>query len=295
MNGSFQFDRFSFDASDGRLEDTASGAGQTLRPQVGRLLAAFLARPGEVIDRDTLCREVWGEDAVVDFEAGLAALLRELRKALTEVGADPAWVETIPRRGYRFHAVAPDAAAAPKARPRWIVPAVVAGVVAFFTAWWLGGTDAPPAHDPNEMTLAILPFERYGDAERAPEHAEFLLADAMLARFWKHRIEGLVLIGRASLRPYAERDDIAVAVAEDLGVNLLVEGVIVAEEAGWTVTARLLHMPAGRVLWSHSVAWPEAETLPVSDTADRFIRDIQDNFREIYEAFHGLAPSGTAQ
>ncbi len=289
MNTPFQFDEWRFDARDGRLKNTATGVEVTLRPQVGRLLAVFLEHPGEVIDRETLYRKVWDEGTVVDFEAGLAALLRELRKNLSEVGRDPACIETIPRRGYRFHS-------APAERNPLGLAIVGSAVVivlllALLLVVWVGEEEVP--YDPTEMTLAILPFDRFGSGPT--ENLDILLADAMLARLWRAELDGLVLIGRASLRPYSDRDDIALAVSEDLGVNLLMEGVVSIDGDRWTVTARLLHMPAGRVLWSHSADWTDTESLPVSETADRLIKDFQDNFRNISAAFHGSAGSGGAR
>ena len=290
MSTPFQFTEWRFEASDGRLENTTTGADVTLRPQVGRLLAIFLTRPGEVIDRETLYREVWDDGVVVDFEAGLAALLRELRKNLSEVGADPACIETIPRRGYRFLSGTSPVPA--KRKPPVLALVGTALIVVVLTvalvALWVGKEE--PLYDPPEMTLAILPFEGFGAG--SPHHLDILLPDAILARLWRVELGGLVLIGRASLRPYTDRDDVALAVSEDLGVNLLMEGVVTNDGGAWTVTARLLHMPAGRVLWSQTVEWLEADALPVSATADRLIHGFQESFREISDRFHGSEVPG---
>jgi DNA-binding winged helix-turn-helix (wHTH) protein/TolB-like protein len=284
----YRFDPFQFDASDGRLENTATGVAQTLRPQVARLLDALLERQGEVVERESLRNTIWGESAVVDFDAGMAALVRELRKALVEVGAEAELVETIPRRGLRFRKAVPR-----RELPiRTIAAAIALLMIAGIVTWFGLRAPPPPEHDPSALTLAILPFERFGDPEREPVHADLLLPDALLERLWQAELEGLELVGRASLRPYRGRDDIALLVAEDLGVNLLIEGTVVADDDGWRVTARLLHMPRGRVLWSQSVAWPETGPLPVSASVDRLILDFQDNFSEISASFHGAAPSG---
>lgn len=283
---------FRFNERDGRLENPASGAGVTLRPQVGRLLAVLAASRGDVVNRDAIRLAVWGEDAVVDFDAGLAALLRELRKAFTEIGLDGTLIETIPRRGYRLHQAAPPQA--PDSRRRTALWVVVAFAMAAIATLWLfsGRIEEPPPHDPNAMTLAILPFERFGDTGREPVDTDLLLPDAMLERLWQAELPELVLIGRASLRPYEGSADIALQVAEDLGVNLLMEGTVVADEEGWRVTARLLHMPLGRVLWSASMVTESTDPLVISDAVDELIRGFQANFSEISTRFHGTAPLG---
>ena len=99
-----EFDKFIFDPADGRLASRAGSAEVHLRPQAGKLLVRLLSQPRTVIDRDTLVRAIWGEDTVVDFESGLAALLRELRQAIQSLDGDPALIETVPRRGYRLRA-----------------------------------------------------------------------------------------------------------------------------------------------------------------------------------------------
>lgn len=277
----YRFDDFVFDASDGRLEQVASGAALTLRPQVARLLVELLESPHTVIDRDTLCRAIWGEGAVVDFEAGLAAIVRELRQALDQLGGAAALLETVPRRGLRFGATVTAASAAPgpsRARARSKRPgrvALVAGLALAMALVWLLArwSMAPPASTvpaPMEAwSLAVLPFERFGAPSADQARLELLLADTLLARLWAAELEGVALIGRATLAPYASREDIAGAVARDLGVRLLIEGSIVQDEAGWRVTARLLDMPGGRVLWSDTIDWPGAAELPVRESAAR--------------------------
>ena len=284
----YRFEQFIFDASDGRLEHAGSGAALTLRPQVARLLVALLASPNTVIDRDTLCRAVWGEGAVVDFEAGLAAIVRELRQALDQLGGAAGLLETVPRRGLRLVAqvsrddtqARPAVEGAPpprggRRRVALVVLLALAMLLAWLSArWWMGPPAAPTAAPAEEWTLAVLPFERFAGARADEARLELLLADSLLGRLWEAELEGVVLIGRATLAPYGSREDIAGAVARDLGVRLLIEGSIVQDAEGWRVTARLLHMPLGRVLWSDTVEWPGTVELPVRDSAARLAESL---------------------
>lgn len=286
----YRFDQFVFDASDGRLQHEASGTALTLRPQVARLLVALLESPNTVIDRDTLCHAIWGEGAVVDFEAGLAAIVRELRQALDQLGGAAGLLETVPRRGLRFGARV-SAAAAGQGSPQepgtamqtgklsrravLVVALVLAMALAWLLArWWMAPSAPTDTASAQAWTLAVLPFERFGEASANEARLELLLADALLGRLWAAELEGVVLIGRATLVPYTSREDIAGAVARDLGVRLLIEGSIVQDGEGWRVTARLLHMPAGRVLWSDTIDWGGASELPVRDSAARLVESL---------------------
>jgi Tol biopolymer transport system component/DNA-binding winged helix-turn-helix (wHTH) protein len=67
-----------------------------------QVLEALLRTPGELVTRDALQREMWGGDTFVDFETGLNAAVRRLREALGDAAGVPRFVETLPRRGYRF-------------------------------------------------------------------------------------------------------------------------------------------------------------------------------------------------
>ena len=66
------------------------------------LLAALTAKPGEVVSREELQKQLWPSDTFVDFETGLNSAVRKLREALADHPERPRYVETIPKRGYRF-------------------------------------------------------------------------------------------------------------------------------------------------------------------------------------------------
>src|ERR1051325_8897563 len=96
----YQFGPFTFDLASGDL--TQNGRGTTrLQPQVAALLAALLERAGDVVSRSDLRTRLW-PDTTVDFDDGLNFCVRQLRVALGDDAAAPVYVETLPRRGYRF-------------------------------------------------------------------------------------------------------------------------------------------------------------------------------------------------
>jgi len=66
------------------------------------ILATLLARPGELVTREELRAQLWPGDTFVDFNHGLNAAVNKLREALSDSADDPRYIETLPRRGYRF-------------------------------------------------------------------------------------------------------------------------------------------------------------------------------------------------
>ena len=84
------------------LELRKSGQKIKLAPQPARVLRLLLSRPGELVPRDKIRRELWGEKTFVDFEQNLNYCLNCIRNALGDTAQSRLYVETLPRRGYRF-------------------------------------------------------------------------------------------------------------------------------------------------------------------------------------------------
>lgn len=260
-----------FDPADGRLARIDGGSASQLRPQVARLLLAFLDHPQDLIEREQLCRAVWDEGTVIDFESGLAAVLRELRAELKSLGLAADLIETVPRRGYRLNCqvrrAGPTLSLSRSGRKR------LAGLSAALVLLLLSGlyalwpTPKAPPPDSFGQTLAVLPFSQFGEAADDPRQLDLLLADRVLAQLWEAQLEDVVLMGRASVSAYAGRDDLAAAVARDLGIALLLEGSVVFDAGRVSVSARLLDMPSGHILWSHELDFAQQQMPPVADLA----------------------------
>ena len=74
----------------------------TLREQSFQVLAALVERPGEIVTREELRKRLWSSDTFVDFEVALNSAVSRLRDALGDSANSPSFIETIPKRGYRF-------------------------------------------------------------------------------------------------------------------------------------------------------------------------------------------------
>lgn len=90
-----------------------SGVRVKIGGQPFEILAALLERPGQLVTREQLRKRIWSEDTFVDFSHGLNAAVNKLREALCDSADDPRYIETLPRRGYRFVAQIEEVTSAP--------------------------------------------------------------------------------------------------------------------------------------------------------------------------------------
>ena len=110
-----RFGNFQLDTQAGQL--LKSGRVVRLKPQPLRLLELLISRPGDLVTRDEIRDLLWGTDTFVDFEQGMNTAVRQIREALGDDADTPIFVETVPKRGYRF--IAPVDAGAPVPTPAY--------------------------------------------------------------------------------------------------------------------------------------------------------------------------------
>jgi DNA-binding winged helix-turn-helix (wHTH) protein len=96
----YEFGEFVFDASSGELRKGRHSV--RLRPQPAAVLGYLLEHPGEVVAREELRRVLWPDGTFVAFDDGLNSCIKQVRAALSDHRSTPCYLETIPRRGYRF-------------------------------------------------------------------------------------------------------------------------------------------------------------------------------------------------
>ena len=99
-NGSLRFGAFKVDLHSGEL--WSHGSKIHLQPQPFQILSILLEHPGELVTREEIRQKLWSSDTFVDFEHSLNTSIKKLREALGEEAGTPRYVETLPRRGYRF-------------------------------------------------------------------------------------------------------------------------------------------------------------------------------------------------
>jgi Tol biopolymer transport system component/DNA-binding winged helix-turn-helix (wHTH) protein len=177
-----RFGSFELDAQTGELR---KGAERLKVPiQSIEILKALLERPGQLVTRDELRARLWPSDTFVDFEHGLNAAVRRLREALGDSADTPTYIETLPRRGYRFigpmdgasQAIAAAAesieVAAPDRRRRiplsGVMLAVLAGVLAAAGVWMARITSGSTAPSAVAASLRTVPVTTFPGSELTP-------------------------------------------------------------------------------------------------------------------------------
>ena len=138
-------------AVDATPATTNAGQRTPLREQPLQLLLALLERPGELITREELTSRLWPAGTFVDFDRGLNKAMNHLREALSDSAEHPQFIETLPRKGYRFIAPVTQDAQHPEQAARdvpssrssirwWLaVPAAVVATVGVAIGIDLGG------------------------------------------------------------------------------------------------------------------------------------------------------------
>ena len=95
------FGAYEADLHSGEL--TKDGKRVRLQAQPFQLLVMLLERPGQLVTREEICQKLWSTDTFVDFDHSLGTAINKIREVLNDSVAEPRFVETIPRRGYRFN------------------------------------------------------------------------------------------------------------------------------------------------------------------------------------------------
>jgi DNA-binding winged helix-turn-helix (wHTH) protein len=110
-----RFGTFELDEQAGQLR--RAGTAIRLQPQPFRLLVLLVSRAGELVTREEIRQQLWGDDTYVDFDQGVNFCIKQVRSVLHDDADRPLYVETVPRRGYRFIAPVERAGATPAPRP----------------------------------------------------------------------------------------------------------------------------------------------------------------------------------
>jgi DNA-binding winged helix-turn-helix (wHTH) protein/TolB-like protein len=203
------FGQFEFDPETGILRREERVV--RLQPQPARVLAVLLDAAGDVVPRETLRQRVWADGTVVDFERGLNFCISQIRSALGDSAESPRYVETLPRRGYRFIAPVrsiPTSREVPAtSRPSgWFAWAALAAF-SVATAILVGVTWGAGARADRDR-IAVVPFDNETGMEEFDAVAR-AVADATVARLaTPERLDHVGVIGNAAAlyQPRAFRD-----------------------------------------------------------------------------------------
>jgi TolB-like protein/DNA-binding winged helix-turn-helix (wHTH) protein/tetratricopeptide (TPR) repeat protein len=276
-----------FEVDERRGEVRKQGSRIRLRGRPFDILLILLERPGEIVTRDDLRSRLWAADTFVDFDHGLNTAVNRLREVLGDAADSPRFIETIPRKGYRFIApvdvltvrdfVTPAAAPAPliadpasagasppsadrpdaireapaPARSRaWIAVLAVAAVTVLAAMIWIG-TRPSGAPGGGRMRLAVLPFENLsGDPDQ--EFFSDGFTEELIAELGALEPDHLGVIARTtSMRYKGTQKDIG-QIAGELGADYVLEGSVRRGADRLRITAQLVEARTQTRLWSES-------------------------------------------
>ena len=267
-----------------------NGARIPLQEQPLQVLAVLLKRAGEVVTREELCQHLWPSDTFVDFDNSLNTAINKIREALGDSTGDPHFVETLPRRGYRFIAplregVEPQPSEkATQARPAFqpsspdqpeIRRAILLGLalaVALLLSFlfWKPGWRAAP--NPI-VSLAVLPLENLSRDSDQDYFADGM-TDALTTDLGK--ISALRVISRTSVMQYKGTKRPLQEIARELKVDAILEGTVARSGNRVRVTANLVQTFPERHLWAESYDSEIGDVLTVQATvAQAIAHEIQ--------------------
>jgi TolB-like protein/DNA-binding winged helix-turn-helix (wHTH) protein/Tfp pilus assembly protein PilF len=275
-----------------------------LHGQPIEVLAMLLERPGELVTREELHKKLWPEDTFVDFEHGINAVVNRLREAPGDDAETPRYVETLPRRGYRF--IAPvETVGADGVRPlekpvtgegtsrvplrrRWTIAALVAGALMASVAVPLalnvaglrdrlapivGASVSRRMPLPKIESIAVLPLE---NLSHDPEQEYFAdgMTEALITDLGK--ISALRVISRTSVMHYKGTAKTLPEIARELNVDAVVEGAVMRSGDRVRITAQLIQAATDKHLWAETYERDLRDVLALQgEVAQAIAREVQ--------------------
>jgi len=228
----------------------------------------LLEHPGELVTREDIRKRLWPADTFVDFDHGLNNAVNRLRESLGDSAEAPQFVETLPRRGYRFIAEVrrpnrPDrtpppteltfATQANRRIGRLRLTAGLIGLAILLTGTlYLAGPRIWGRHVHAErVKLAVLPFENLS-GQPEEDYLSDGLTDELITQLGGLEPAHLGVIARTSAMQYKRSGKSARQVGLELGVDYILEGTVVREGNLVRVAAKLVQVTDQTLLWTES-------------------------------------------
>ena len=278
-----RFDVFELDTRAGELRKR--GAKLRLRGQPLQVLAILVERAGDVVTREELQTQLWPADTFVNFDHSLHNAVARIREVLGDSAETPRYIETLPRRGYRFigpveagqapripaeaanKTVEAIGVATPKTRRMGFVFALSAAGVVALAAGQAWQHFQPKKAIPAIRSIAVLPLQNFS-ADAGQEYFADGMTEELITEL--SRIHSLKIISHTSVMEYKSTKKHLPQIARELGVDSIVEGSVIRDGDQVRITVQLLDGPNDRHIWS--------------ETYQRELRGILNLQREIAQA-----------
>ncbi|MGH7524711.1 MAG: winged helix-turn-helix domain-containing protein [Gemmatimonadales bacterium] len=228
-----RFGTFELDSDSAEL--LRQGERVALPPQPFKVLALLVKQGGAVVNRAEIRDQVWGAGTHVEFDQGLNYCIRQIREALGDDADAPRYIETLPRRGYRF--LAPVALAA----------SVVSRPL---------------------TRIMVLPFRQLRD-DSDTAYLSFSLPDAVTSSL--SGLESLVVRSSLVAARFAGGGADTRAIGTETDVDVIVTGTLLRSGTEVRVHAQLTECVSGTLLWSHTLQTPVSDLFQIQDELARGI------------------------
>ncbi len=261
-----------------------------IAPKALELLCVLVERAGEIVSREVLYREVWGETFVED--ANVTYTVSLLRKTLGQREL----IQTVPKRGYRFAGEAsiaeqrddrgPDRSSQPTPlrRKSAAIAAILAVVcVAMAAVVWRATSRSPRPSNGVVRSLAVLPFKNLTSGEDEAS-LSLGLTDSLITRLGS--LKKFTIRPFSAVERFARSRKDAVAFADELQCDAVLVGSIQSTENRVVINVRLLRVPGGEQIWTDLIESAESEIVALqSDLATRvassLLKDLSDSDRRM--------------
>jgi TolB-like protein/DNA-binding winged helix-turn-helix (wHTH) protein/tetratricopeptide (TPR) repeat protein len=298
----YRFGPFELDRETGELK--RHGLRVRLRGRPVEILGCLLEGRGALVSREDLRTRLWTPDTYVDFDHGLNSAMNKLREALGDSAESPRYIETVPKRGYRFIGAVevtttdesapkrPDPVLAaipvmrpaevappplpepPPLRPRWWFWTTTALVLAAVgvAAWFVTSRVAPSLT--GRVMLVVLPFENRGGGA-GDEYFSDGITDEMIAQLGALDPSRLGIIARTTSMQYKRSGKGAMEIGRELGVEYLLEGSVRRDGGRVRITAQLVDVGSQTQLWAETYERSERDVLMLQrDVAVRIAQSL---------------------
>jgi TolB-like protein/DNA-binding winged helix-turn-helix (wHTH) protein/Tfp pilus assembly protein PilF len=280
-----------------------------LRPQAFQVLKALVERPGDILTREELHELLWPKETFGDFEHGLNAAISELRGVLNDTAADPRYIETLPKVGYRIKVpiepaetlepavsdenaagtsplTTPGATLQPPEREalavgpppslwtrRWLAAATVGVLTVLAIAYFTFQGRNREVGQPKITSLAVLPLKNLS-ADPSQEYLADGMTEALISRL--STIHNLRVISRTSVMRFKDPQMSVPDIAKALHVDAIVEGSVIREGNHVRVTTQLIRGPTDEHFWSQTYDRELGDSLALqSDLAQSIAEKVQ--------------------
>jgi TolB-like protein/DNA-binding winged helix-turn-helix (wHTH) protein/Tfp pilus assembly protein PilF len=267
-----------------------------VQQQPMKLLQILLEHPRKVVTREELRSRVWPNESFGDFDQALNIAIGKLRSALGDSAENPRFIETLPKRGYRFiadvsvldadaHPKMPESVAGDPPTPEpgrtlqgaglavaakrrlWLIALACVLSLSIFSVWLFRSRGPAPA---GIRSLAVLPLENLsGDASQnyfADGMTDELITDLA-------QISALRVISRTSVMAYKGARKPLPQIARELNVDAVVEGTVLRSGDQVRITAQLIEASTDKHLWSQSYEGELRDTLALQSRVASAIAD----------------------